>query len=309
MPSYAFFFHADAFESRRQLVRAGTAVPIDHVGATPRRPITDLVAGDELFIVGLSGNHLHLAGRLVVAGSPMSRSAAVARTGRRDFIDKALICLADPGRLDVFRPDLRVPAEMARELELFGNDGQPVNAEGLRQGRFELSLLRACPRLSPASAARLRALLGLGRAPGAAARGSGDGAAKGLDNDEHRLMAIEARRGQAAFRTRLLQAYGGRCAITSCSVEALLETAHIALHTQPGDERVSNALLLRSDIHTLFDLDLIAIDEHHRVHVSPLLRDSEYWAYDSRQLEFPDGIPDHQPDREALKARRRRLKA
>jgi hypothetical protein len=309
MPSFAFFFHADAFESRRQLVRAGTVVPIDHVGATPRRPITDLVAGDELFIVGLSGNHLHLAGLLAAAGSPMNRSEAVARTGRRDFIDKALICLADPGRLDIFRPDLRVPAEIARELELFDSDGKLVTAEGLRQGRFELSLLRACPRLSPASAARLRALLGLGRAPGAAALGPSEGAIKGIDNDEHCLMAIEARRGQAAFRTQLLQAYGARCAITSCSVEALLEAARIAPHMQPGDDRLSNGLLLRCDIHTLFDLNLIALDEHYRVHVSALLRDSEYWTYDSRQLEFRDGIADHQPDREALKARIRRLKA
>jgi hypothetical protein len=280
MLSFAFFFHADVFERKRQLQRAGTSVVIDHIGATPRHPFKDIAAGDELFIVGLSGNHLHLAGRLVAADRPMSRSEAVARTGKHDFVDKALICLADPTSIDTFRPDLRVPVEITRELELFNGDGEPIRSEGMRQGRFELNVLRSCPRLSPASAAQLRRLLGQGAAADtriAAAQGS----AAAMDS-------IEARRGPAALRTRLLQSWGGRCAVTGCAVEDLLEVAHVTPAPPTSAERVRDAVVLRSDIHTLFDLGLMTFDGQCRVRVSPQLRDSEYWVYNDQPVLHPE---------------------
>ena len=280
MPSFAFFFHADVFEHKRQLLRAGQRVVLDHVGATPRPPFKDIAAGDELFIVGLSGNHLHLAGRLVAADRPMSRSEAVARTARHDLVDKALICLADPTSVDVFRPDLRVPVEMARELELLNSDGEPIRSEGMRQGRFELHVLRSCPRLSPASAARLRQLLGQAAVADnriAAAQASADA-----------MSSIEARRGAAALRTRLLQAWGGRCAVTGCAVEALLEVAHVTPVPPAAARHVGDAVVLRSDIHTLFYLGLMAFDDQCRVRVSPQLRDSEYWVYHGQAIQCPE---------------------
>ncbi|WP_028998367.1 HNH endonuclease signature motif containing protein [Azohydromonas australica] len=280
MSSFAFYFHADVFEHKRQLLRGGTSVVIDHVGATPRLPFKDIAAGDELFIVGLSGNHLHLAGRLVAADRPMSRSEALARTGRHDLVDKALICLATPASVDVFRPDLRVPVEVAQALELFNSDGEPVRTEGMRQGRFELNVLRSCPRLSAASAAQLRQLLGQGSAAEtrvAAAQASAEA-----------MSSIEARRGSAALRTRLLQAWGGRCAVTDCAVEALLEVAHMTPAAPAAAERLGDAMVLRSDIHTLFDLGLMAFDDRWCVRVSPQLRDSEYWAYNGRAIQPPE---------------------
>ncbi len=279
MPSFAFYFDADVFEHKRQLMRAGTSVAIDHVGATPRLPFKDIAAGDELFIVGLSGNHLHLAGRLVVADRPMSRAEAVLRTARHDLVDKALICLADPASVDVFRPDLRVPVEMARALELFNSDGEPVRTEGMRQGRFELNVLRSCPRLSPASAAQLKRLLGQGavaEAHVAAAQPS-----------TNTMSGIEARRGSAALRARLLQDWRGRCAVTGCAIEDLLEVAHVT-PAASTTERLGDAVVLRSDIHTLFDLGLITLDDRCRVRVSPQLHNSEYWAYNGRAIHRPE---------------------
>jgi hypothetical protein len=313
MPSFAFFFNADTFDSKRQSVRTGTAVPIDYIGAADRRPMKDFRAGDELFIVGLSGNQVHLAGRMIVAGRPMSRSEAIARTGRQDFIGTALICLADPAKLETFDPDLKVPTEIARELELFNSDGEPVKADSLRRGLPDPNLFRACPTLSKASAMRLRALLGVsdtahGLSQDLTEEVAAEADVQGVDNDRHRLEAIEIRRGQGPFRRKLLEAYAGRCVITKCRVEALLEAAHITPHAELADYRTSNGLLLRADIHTLFDLDLIAVDDYYRVHVSPLLRNSEYWTYDGRQLErFPQRMAD-QPDRDALKVRAQRLK-
>lgn len=91
------------------------------------------------------------------------------------------------------------------------------------------------------------------------------------------LMGIVRRQGQPAFRTSLLEAYGGACAITGCNLSAVLEAAHI--HPYKGDHTnvVSNGLLLRADIHTLFDLRLIAIDpDTLTVLVAPELNGTEY---------------------------------
>lgn len=74
------------------------------------------------------------------------------------------------------------------------------------------------------------------------------------------LAAIVQRQGQPGFRNQLLNAYGGRCAITGCSLEDVLEAAHIHPYQGMSTNAVSNGLLLRSDIHTLFDRKLIVID-------------------------------------------------
>lgn len=74
------------------------------------------------------------------------------------------------------------------------------------------------------------------------------------------LRSIRERRGQAAFRSALLQKFKGRCAITGCGFAEVLEAAHIWPYRGTRDNHPENGLLLRGDIHTLYDLDLIAID-------------------------------------------------
>jgi len=71
---------------------------------------------------------------------------------------------------------------------------------------------------------------------------------------------ILIRRGQPLFRKRLLDVYGARCAITNCDAVEVLEAAHIKSHGEGGSMDTSNGLLLRADIHTLFDLGLISVD-------------------------------------------------
>ncbi|WP_239077631.1 HNH endonuclease [Pseudomonas sp. 008] len=99
---------------------------------------------------------------------------------------------------------------------------------------------------------------------------------------------IIRRRGQPAFRKALMDAYGDACAITGCNLPAVLEAAHV--HPYKGDHTnvVSNGLLLRADIHTLFDLRLIAIEsETMVVRVSPKLEDTEYGKLDGSPLRQP----------------------
>ena len=113
-----------------------------------------------------------------------------------------------------------------------------------------------------------------------------------LDDDyDARLRVfrqIVSRRGQAGFRAALLEAYRGRCAITGCDAAAALEGAHLRPYRGPESNIVTNGLLLRADIHTLFDLRLLAPDPVTRtIVVSKLLAGTQYEALSSSQLADP----------------------
>jgi hypothetical protein len=111
--------------------------------------------------------------------------------------------------------------------------------------------------------------------------------------------AIAGRRGQQEFRQTLLQIYK-RCLITGCDAEAVLEAAHIQPYSEAGTFDISNGLLLRADIHTLFDLGLLTIDVSDlTVITADSLKNTVYGALDMRKLCFPEGT-EHRPDRGAL---------
>jgi hypothetical protein len=135
-----------------------------------------------------------------------------------------------------------------------------------------------------------------------------DDASPGAD-DYRRLAAIRVRRGQAKFRADLLGAYGGKCAVTGTSIEDLLEAAHIVPHAWGTDYRVSNGLLLRADIHTLYDLHLLSVDERYRVHVAKRLQMSEYRLYHGATLRVLPATSGQQPSALNLKARHERFMA
>ena len=102
------------------------------------------------------------------------------------------------------------------------------------------------------------------------------------------LSLIAQRDGQPAFRKALLAAYEGRCAVTGCAVEELLEAAHIVPYRGAHTNLIGNGLLLRADLHKMFDLHLFRIDPaSHTVHLSEELRSSEYACYEGAQLQLP----------------------
>lgn len=80
--------------------------------------------------------------------------------------------------------------------------------------------------------------------------------------DEREIInrQIKARRGGEKFRKKLLEKYNSTCVITGCKIVSILEAAHIKPYRGVNDNHVTNGLLLRSDIHTLFDLDLLGIN-------------------------------------------------
>lgn len=120
------------------------------------------------------------------------------------------------------------------------------------------------------------------------------------DLREKALAQVARRRGQAAFRAALLEAYGGKCCITGCALKGTLEAAHIAPYLGEHSQHVQNGLLLRADIHTLFDLGLLVITDGYRVKLSPIaLEDDSYVNLESKQLELPYDQT-HYPSLDAL---------
>jgi hypothetical protein len=83
---------------------------------------------------------------------------------------------------------------------------------------------------------------------------------KSVDQRERRIAEIIRRRGQPKFRATLIAAYGGRCPITGCDALEALEAAHITPYRGEATNHPQNGLLLRADLHSLFDLGLIAIN-------------------------------------------------
>ncbi|HEY1170106.1 MAG TPA: HNH endonuclease signature motif containing protein [Verrucomicrobiae bacterium] len=109
------------------------------------------------------------------------------------------------------------------------------------------------------------------------------------------LRAIALRRGQREFRRRLMLAYGSSCCITSTSVTDILEAAHIEPYAIGGKTVTQNGLLLRADIHTLFDLKLISINpENHTVFCSKeLLKSKDYQSLHGKKMILPKKKDDH----------------
>lgn len=106
-------------------------------------------------------------------------------------------------------------------------------------------------------------------------------------DDIWRAGQIRRRRGQLQFREKLLEAYQRRCAVTGCVLEPILEAAHIVPHSEGTDYRVSNGILLRSDIHTLYDLHHLSIDGRGKIHLSREARVSEYRGLDGQAIRMP----------------------
>jgi putative restriction endonuclease len=116
-----------------------------------------------------------------------------------------------------------------------------------------------------------------------------------IDADERQVIAAQTkpRIGQGAFRTRLLDAYGRRCAITGEKTEPVLQAAHIQSYLGPRSNHVQNGILLSQEFHTLYDEGLLAITPELRVRVSPQIRErwsngKRYYAHDGQPIRLPE---------------------
>ena len=83
-----------------------------------------------------------------------------------------------------------------------------------------------------------------------------------------KALLIQPRLGQGSFRIIVTDAYSRRCAITRERVLPVLEAAHIRPYAEGGEHRVDNGLLLRSDLHTLFDRGYVTVTPEYRIEVT-----------------------------------------
>ena len=118
-------------------------------------------------------------------------------------------------------------------------------------------------------------------------------------------IPVRPRLGQGGFRVVVTDAYERRCAITKERTLPVLEAAHIKPYSEGGIHDLPNGLLLRSDLHRLFDLGYMTIDpDARRLLVSRRIREEfqngrEYYALHGRELAAPVD-PTALPSRENL---------
>ena len=79
------------------------------------------------------------------------------------------------------------------------------------------------------------------------------------DDDRRQIYARRVRRGQSRFRKALLTLYSNQCAFTGVREDRVLEACHVLPHAETGNNQLDNGLILRADIHTLFDLRLATV--------------------------------------------------
>jgi len=111
---------------------------------------------------------------------------------------------------------------------------------------------------------------------------------------------IVRRQGQGSFRRELLRAYQSKCCMTETTDVAVLDAAHITPYGGRSTSTVRNGLLLRTDLHTLFDLGLIGIEPVTlSIHVHKSIGEPTYKALHGKTLRLPSSELDC-PGREYL---------
>jgi putative restriction endonuclease len=112
---------------------------------------------------------------------------------------------------------------------------------------------------------------------------------------------------QAAFRKRVLLAYGLRCALTNLPIEGLLEAAHIIKDSEGGEPSVTNGIAMTSFHHAAYDKNFMGIDADGKIHLNKhvaAVRDGPMFDYGMLRLEgtkirLPQ-FEGHHPNREWL---------
>jgi putative restriction endonuclease len=115
---------------------------------------------------------------------------------------------------------------------------------------------------------------------------------------------IRPRLGQGAFRVSVTDVYRRRCAVTGERTLPILDAAHIRPYGQGGEHDVTNGLLLRTDIHRLFDLGYVTISSDRKFEVGRRLKEDfengkHYYSMHGQPIFLPE-YPEQQPKREFL---------
>ena len=112
--------------------------------------------------------------------------------------------------------------------------------------------------------------------------------AKASNDDLEKIQAwINRRKNQDKFRKAILKLYGNKCAVSGTKIIATLIAAHISDHARDGNNSNDNGILLRADIHSLFDRGLLRINpDSLKIHLHETITDSEYTMLTKRDQIF-----------------------
>ncbi|MGI8782847.1 MAG: HNH endonuclease [Acidobacteriota bacterium] len=115
---------------------------------------------------------------------------------------------------------------------------------------------------------------------------------------------IRPRLGQGTFRVAVLDAYGRACAVSGEHSLPVLQAAHIKPYSAEGQHEVSNGILLRADIHRLFDMGYVTVTPEHRFEVSRRLKEDfsngrTYYPIHGQPIRLPAN-PKEYPERNLL---------
>lgn len=123
-----------------------------------------------------------------------------------------------------------------------------------------------------------------------------------IDERARRLSEVVLREGAQEFRAQTLRAWAHRCAVTGCSIIQALEAAHISPYKGKRSNHVCNGISLRRDLHRLFDLLLLSIEESRGqfyIRTSCDLVKSNYEKFNG-QIMIPPIAIDERPDANLL---------
>lgn len=126
------------------------------------------------------------------------------------------------------------------------------------------------------------------KTPAHATAGDDFDIASAEEDSETQVTEAKRREGQLKFRCLLLRNYLGICSISGENIEAVLEAAHIFPYRGAKSNHPQNGILLRADIHKLFDDGLISIDpKSYRILVIAALNGSTYENFRDKKLVMP----------------------
>jgi putative restriction endonuclease len=115
---------------------------------------------------------------------------------------------------------------------------------------------------------------------------------------------IRPRLGQGAFRVLVTDIYQRRCAVTQERTLPALEAAHIRPYGDGGSHEANNGLLLRRDLHSLFDAGYVTVTPELRFEVSRRIKEEfengrHYYALHGQPISVPSTL-EQRPDPTAL---------
>ncbi len=125
---------------------------------------------------------------------------------------------------------------------------------------------------------------------------------------ENKPTVTNSRERQSEFKGRILKAYHSRCCISGETISELLEAAHVQEYRNTSSNHVQNGLLLRIDIHRLYDNHLLFIDSNYIIHVSNLVTSQQYRQLHGQTITLPD-LDYSWPSKEALELRRNEFRS